>query len=399
VIWLSTLCNRSSLLLAFLFFICFSSNSFAVDCQSGYPSTTPEFKWAGFGSETFPSGELACASSSYMNYMSATSVDTSVQSETSVKCTFQPHGQIGFSNRSAGCADGYNLVGSQCVAACTPPAECPTAGTTKNSSVAVSGISGQQGIGASMCADSGGSSCGIKCNSGIASYNDVSGQSSVYCDSYEFTGSACTSAPVAAPVTSVPATNQATPINSPPKSKQDCPGGSGFAEVNNVGMCLPSGTQFSGGATTQTSSGGSVSTSSVTTVNAGGTNTTTTVTTYKDAAGNVTYSGTGTSTGSINQAVTGGGIGQGDKPSFGDAPTFDSTLPQEATLNIKAQGNPVFSTEIFASTPSCPAPITYTAMGQELSIDFASICAFSDVIRGIILLLSAVTAMRSLVTS
>ncbi|MDP1595169.1 MAG: virulence factor TspB C-terminal domain-related protein [Gallionella sp.] len=295
------------------------------------------------------------------------------------------------------CPTGYTYDGTQCVNSCTPPADCPSAGTKKSASVALSGITGQAGISTTMCADSGGTNCGVSCSSGIASYNDVSGQSSVYCDSYTFTGSACSDpALVAAPVTGVPATNQATPVNSPPKTKQDCPGGSGFAEVNNVGMCLPSGTTYTGSSTTTTSTTGSVTTTSTTTVNQTGGNTTTTIKTHKDSGGNITYSGSTTDSPSINQLNS---PGAGDKPSLGDAPTFDTTLPSEATFNIKAQGNPVFSTEIFASTASCPAPIAYAAMGQEFSIDFSGICALADIIRGIVLLLAAIVSMRSLVTN
>ena len=406
---LSTLFSPLYWLLASSFFTCFLSDSF--------DSTMPSVKFR-MGSSYFDSGSAACAT----NTSSGNTFYTSIGSQTTPSGPtaldgLWVYGFVGGEMGACGWVQGNTsgpgvvqyetcpypgetqIVGGhmQCGTGPLEP-DCPTAGTKKNSSVAVSGISGQQGIGGSLCADSGGSSCGIKCNSGIASYNDTSGQSSVYCDSYEFTGSGCTSAPVAAPVTSVPATNQATPINSPPKSKQDCPGGSGFAEVNNVGMCLPSGTSYSGGATTTTSSTGSVTSTSTTVINKGGTSTTTTVNTYKDAAGNTTYEGTSTTSGSINQAA-GGGTGQGDKPSFGDAPTFDPTLPQESTFTIKAQGNPVFSTEIFQSSASCPAPIVFSAMNQEFSIDFAAVCSYADMIRGMVLLISAIAAMRIVTTS
>jgi len=260
-----------------------------------------------------------------------------------------------------------------CIYTCTEP--CPSSETTKKDAIALSGISGQQGIGASMCAGSGGSDCAIKCNSGIASYNEVSGQSSVYCENYEFTGSGCTNTSlVATSVSTVPSTIKATPVNDPPKSREDCPGGS----------------------STTTSTSGSVTTTSTTTVNPGGTNTTTTTTTYKDGSGNVTYSGTTTGTDGINQA---GNNGQGgEKLNLGDAPVFDQSLPTETNFNIKAQGNPVFSTEIFATTASCPAPITFSAMGKDFNIDFSPICALADIIRGIVLMLSAIVAMRAVVT-
>ncbi|TXI41535.1 MAG: hypothetical protein E6Q59_02035 [Nitrosomonas sp.] len=73
--------------------------------------------------------------------------------------------------------------------------------------------------------------------------NEVSGQSSVYCESYEFTGADCTNTSlVVTPVSTVPSTIKATPVNDPPKSREDCPGDFGFTQVNNVGMYLPSGT-------------------------------------------------------------------------------------------------------------------------------------------------------------
>ena len=285
---------------------------------------------------------------------------------------------------------------------CTVPPECPTAGTKKTNPLALTGISGQQGIGVSMCADSGGSSCGISCKSGIASYNETSGQSSVYCDSYEFSGSACSStAPIATSVSSVPTQNQATPVNTPPKSKADCPGGSGFAEINNVGMCLPSGTQYTAGSSTTSSESGSVTSTSTTTINNNGTSTTTTINTYKDAAGNVTYSGTGTQTGSTNLAdgTTPGGQKGTNPTDLGTAPTFDSTLPGEGAFTPKVQSNPIISTTIFNSSSSCPAPIEFSAMNQAFTISFQPICDLSDIIRGIVLLLSGIVAMRAVVSN
>jgi hypothetical protein len=398
--WLSTHCKVFfSLLLCSSAF--YSLSSYSQTCSS-YPAS--QGSWLASGSRYVSDISTACGDAERIAAHTGGHTGTfnrSVMVNPSVyKCyanvpNFIDDFYVGNTQQQSACADGYSLVNGMCTQPCADP--CPAAGTKKNATVALSGIAGQAGIGVSMCADSGSSSCGMTCTSGIASYNDVSGQSSVYCESYTFTGSGCpANTPTAAPVSAVPTQNQATPVNNPPKSKQDCPGGSGFAEVNNVGMCLPSGTQVSGASTTQTSTGGgSVTSTSTTTVNSNGTNTTTTTTTYKDSQGNVTYSGTGTATDGINQA---GVPGQGDKPNLGDAPTFDPTLPQEATFNIKAQGNPVFSTEIFQTSASCPPDITYSVMGKDLSISFSSLCAFADVIRGIILMLSALVSMRVVVT-
>jgi hypothetical protein len=161
-------------------------------------------------------------------------------------------------------------------------------------------------------------------------------------------------------------------------------------------MCLPSGTTIKDTPTTTTSSGGSVTAQTTSTVTSTGGTTTTTTTTYKDASGNVTYSGTTTGTTPLNQAST---PGQGDKPGLGDAPTFDPTLPQESTFTTRSQGNPVFSTEVFSVSASCPAPITFTAMDKNFSIDFTPICDLAAIVRGIILMLSAIVAMRAVVTS
>lgn len=407
--WLSTLCK-----VTFSLLLCSSASFFSSSVYAFVPAPVGYFSGA-TGNTVYSSASSLCTAAGYAQITGPfnQTVSTGPNSYGGDKMVFVEVGfEYGWCVVNSGSTNGPQFYQySYCPSSGTtqvvnghmqcegdPPPDCPTAGTAKKDSIALSGISGQQGISAGMCAGTSGGDCGITCKSGIATYNDVSGQSSVYCESYEYTGSACTTPSlVATPVSSVPTQNQATPVNSPPKSKQDCPGGSGFAEVNNVGMCLPSGTNVTGAATTQTSTGGgSVSSTSTTTVNSNGTNTTTTTTTYKDAQGNVTYSGTGTATDGINQA---GVPGQGDKPNLGDAPTFDPTLPQEATFNIKAQGNPVFSTEIFQTSASCPPDITYSVMGKDLSISFSSLCAYADVLRGIILMLSALVSMRVVVTS
>ncbi len=403
--WLSTHCNPLCWLPAFLLFFCFSNSA-----NAWVPGT---LRWVVSG--TWGDSATALCSGkgyAYANILAAQGVNTGPMTQGEYYfytyvglpygwCATYEGGTNGpqvFQYQTCPYPGEYRIVSNRMECAGDPPPPCPVSGTTKKDTIALSGISGQQGIGASMCAGSGGSDCAIKCNSGIASYNEVSGQSSVYCENYEFTGADCTNTSlVATPVSTVPSTIKATPVNDPPKSREDCPGGSGFAQVNNVGMCLPSGTQFSGGSSTTTSTSGSVTTTSTTTVNPGGTNTTTTTTTYKDGSGNVTYSGTTTGTDGINQA---GNNGQGgEKLNLGDAPVFDQSLPTETNFNIKAQGNPVFSTEIFATSASCPAPITFSAMGKDFNIDFSPICALADIIRGIVLMLSAIVAMRSLVNN
>lgn len=392
-----------------LFFFCFSNSVYSRICAPGELTTTPSVGFyyvAGINSYKYPSPSIACSSAAsidkfwgdgYTGSGSGTGPTACTVTKTSTGTTFL---QASITFSAGTCPTGFVLDGSICRNTCTPEEPCPSAGTEKKATVALSGISGEQGIGVSMCVESGTSNCNMTCSSGIASYNDVTGQSSVYCESYTFTGTNCTdTSKTASPVTSVPTQNQATPLNNPPKSKEDCPGGSGFATVNNVGMCLPSGTKYTdASSTTTTQGGGSVTTTSTTTTNNNGTTSTTTVNTYKDASGNVTYSGTTTGTSSLNQNGTTGGQGDNKPPNLGNAPTFDSTLPQESTFNIKAQSNPVFSTQIFQSSATCPPDITYSVLGRDLSISFSSICAFADVIRGIILMLSALVSMRVVVS-
>lgn len=163
-------------------------------------------------------------------------------------------------------------------------------------------------------------------------------------------------------------------------------------------MCLQGGTKYDSGSTTSTlSSGGSVSTSSTTTINKDGTTTTTTTTIYKDAGGNVTGTDVSVSGGSVNQ--TDGNKPGNDKPlNLGPAPTFDGTLPNDPTFNIKTITNPTLSTSIFDVSASCPEPLTFEAMGRSFEITFQPICDLADIIRGIILMMSAIVAIRAVVT-
>ena len=401
----------SYLLAAFLLF------TFFID--SVYASTASEKKYI-WNNQQYSSGSAACAAAgTNLTYIS-TSTRTGAGGPFNVASSFWLYYYVGADigdckntsnqvvtsiNQGEVCPISGQYVLSNGHMYCgtgDPEPVCPAAGTKKTSPLALGGLSGQQGISANMCAGTSGGDCGIKCSSGIASYNDVSGQSSVYCDTYEFTGAACTNTSlVASSVSSVPTANQATPVNTPPKSKADCPGGSGFAEVNNVGMCLPSGTQYSSGNSTTSSSTGSVTSTSTTTINNNGTATTTTINTYKDAAGNITYSGTGTQTGSTNLADGTGINGQkGTNPTdLGTAPTFDNTLPGEGAFTPKVQSNPIISTTIFNSSSSCPAPIEFSAMNQAFTISFQPICDLSDIIRGIVLLLSGIVAMRAVVSN
>lgn len=281
--------------------------------------------------------------------------------------------------------DGLMYCGS---GAYVPPT-CPAEGTK------VDGAYTTTSTGETSCFTSpSGATCNVTNGSSISTTDPVSGTVTSWVTSGTYSSGTCTQSNTTAQPTQ-PTTQNVTPVNNPPKSAADCPGGSGFAQINNTAMCLPSGTTIKDTPTTTTSTGGSVTAQTTSTVTSTGGTTTTTTTTYKDASGNVTYSGTTTGTTPLNQAST----GQGDKPGLGDAPTFDPTLPQESTFTTRSQGNPVFSTEVFSVTASCPAPITFTAMEKNFSIDFTPICDLAAIVRGIILMLSAIVAMRAVVTS
>ena len=412
---LSNRCRVFCWLPAFLSFICFSSNSYA--------STAPSNVWIGGGSYDGTSGSQLCTSKGYSSFTGGffQTVNPSPGFIAGVGYFHTYLGsEYGWCASYEGATNGPQVFQSDfCSEAgyimqdgrmyCgtgpyVPPEPCPTAGTVSSGTNYL--LDNQLiSTGSTICTDEGGSECAATCTDAVSVNNPVTGIIASMCFSYTSTGSSCDpETPIGVVATDLPPTMTATPTTSPPASKNDCPGGSGFAEVNGVGKCMPAGTTYSGPASTSSSGSGSVTNITSTTINNNGSTTTTTISTYKDAAGNITYEGASTSGGGAiaiggTGSGTGSGTGDGQKLDFGPAPVNDETLPSEATFTVKAQGNPVFSTEIFTTTASCPAPITYTAMGQELSIDFSPICAFSDVIRGIILMLAAIVSLRSIVTS
>lgn len=396
--WLLIHCRAFFWLPLCLFSFCFSNSVYSRICAPGELTTTPSVGYyyvAGINSYKYPSPSIACSSAAsidkfwgdgYTGSGSGTGPTACTVTKTSTGTTFL---QASITFSAGTCPTGFVLDGSICRNTCTPEEPCPAADTKLSEGFAITGSS------SSSCYEtSTGAKCQVTHGDTVSTTNPDTGITTGWVASARYTGATCQTVDTTHS-SDVPTSMQATPVNNPPKTSADCPGGSGFAEVNNKTMCLPSGTTMTGASSTQTSSGGSVTNTSVTTItNTGGTSTTT-ITTYKDGNGNVIYSGTGTSRDGLNQAGT---TGQGDKPGLGTAPTFDSTLPQESNFNIKAQGNPVFSTQIFQSSASCPADITYSVMGRDLSISFSSICAFADVIRGIILMLSALVSMRVVVS-
>lgn len=296
---------------------------------------------------------------------------------------------------------GYTIISGRMACGTGPiVVPCPTAGTKSSGgfSVSVASTSGSSNV--FNCADSSGTSCAASCNSGIASYDSNTGMTNVYCSSVTYSGSNCATSDTKGTSTgSVPSTNTVAPVNNPPKSITDCPAGSGFAQINNTGMCLAGGTKVDGATnTTSISGGGSTTSTDQTTINKDGTTTTTRTTTTRDAGGTVTGTSTYTFSGGIDQS-SGNGNGGNDKPlNLGPAPAFDGTLPNDPTFNIKTVTNPTLSTSLFGVSASCPAPITFSALGRSFEISFQPICDLADIIRGIILMLSAIVAIRAVVT-
>lgn len=396
--WLSTRCNPLCWLPAFLLFF-FSSSSFSSSCTPGYPLSLPSvgfYRIAGISGYDYPSPSIGCSAAAsvdkfwgegYTGSGSGTGSDACTVTKTSDGTT----NKTSISFIAGSCPSGYSVSGTTCVQNCTPT--CPAAGTAGSGSMSVFDISGAIPASGNVCTEDNDKVCVATCTGGCMSgYNDVTGKSWWIAESFSYTGQTCSSSGSTAtaytPVT-------VTPVNTPPKTSADCPGGSGFAQINNVGMCLPSGTTFSGGTSTASITGGGSSTvTSTTTINRDGTSTTTTTTTNKDSGGTVTGTTTDTSTGSLNQ-----NNGGNDKPlNLGPAPAFDSTLPNDPTFNIKTITNPTLSTSLFGVSASCPEPLTFEAMGRSFEITFQPICDLADIIRGIILMLSAIVAIRAVVT-
>jgi len=291
-----------------------------------------------------------------------------------------------------------------------PVTTCPAAGTKINTPITTAPVTGNQTFGSmNLCTESAGASCAISCGDAMISYNADTNKSTAYCSSHTFSGSACDTGTIANLTTNLNSTAAVTPLVNPPKSSADCPGGTGFAEVNNKTMCLPGGSTYTGGSTSTTTSTGSTTTTSTTIINNNGTSTTTLTTNTFDTGGTLTGTTTTSYEGTPGQIAnlgalggTSGGSGTSPAPyDPGTAPTFDSTLPGEtATPSPKTFGIPTISTTLFTpSASACPAPILFTAMGKDLSIGFQPICDLSSIIRGIILMLASIIGLRILITN
>lgn len=372
---LSILFNRLFWLLAFSFFFFFSSSVFA-SCPAGYPSTTGNISYYPSGwlhvTDYQPTQSLACAALQASGVYGGTALSYDSGQN---KCVGTG---VSLSVLSSGsCAAGYTLNGSECTCQ-----SCPDSGSFFGAGqISGSGSSGCSG----GCSITSGGSC-------ISSNDPITGLvSSNWCSNWTYTGASCTGddATQSEAPDSVPSENGGRPTK-----PSDCPPQTGYAEVNGSSMCLPSGSSYSGGSATSTdsSTGNTTQINTTTTINNDGTRTTTTITNVYGSGGGLLSTNTTTQT----DGQIGDGKGKEDS-SFGDAPTFDDTLPGEAVFDIKTQTGQTLSTDIFSVSASCPAPIVFEALGQEFSIGFQPVCDLAHIIRGIILMLAAIAAIRIIV--
>jgi hypothetical protein len=370
---------------AFLLFF-YSSSSFSAQCPAGYPSTIDpggSYIVAGQSSYKYPSPEIGCSNAAsidkfwgngYTGSGSGVGSSACTVTKTSDNTTFQT--SIAFS--SGNCPPDYALVNG----VCTCDASCPAAGSFFGAGE-VSG-SGSSGC-SNNCAITSGGSC-------IASNDPITGTvSSNWCSNWTYTGGSCTGddATQSESPEGVPSENGGRPTK-----PSDCPPQTGYAEINGVASCLPSGSTYGSGSSTSTdsSTGNTTQVNTTTTINSDGSRTTTTITNVYDSGGGLLSTNTTTQT----DGQIGDGKGKEDS-SFGDAPSFDDTLPGEAVFDIQTQTGQTLSTDIFSVSASCPAPIVFEALGQEFSIGFQPVCDLAHIIRGIILMLAAIAAIRIIV--
>jgi len=97
---------------------------------SGFPTSTPVYKWAGYNGAYFPDPYTACNSPAYLTYRGAVSASPSMVTETNYDCGFKTSSGYhvdGWSGRISGCADNYVLTGSTCTLQGNPDPKPPAA--------------------------------------------------------------------------------------------------------------------------------------------------------------------------------------------------------------------------------------------------------------------------------
>lgn len=404
--WLSTHCNPLFWLPVFLLFFCFSGKAL-----SFIPAGTEWFSSNNFGSS--PSALCSAAGYAYVKtgfYQTVAGAPFISGSRTALSYVGAEYGWCGsyaggtngpqvFQYETCPYPGDTQVVNGHLQCAGDPPVNCPSSGTNSGKSYSISYLGDKSSEPTpTLCSsnpDGSSSNCSASCNNAVKTYHPDLGITDIFCGSVSYSGASCGSPSGVAD--GGLGNNTVAPVNNPPKSISDCPAGSGFASINNVNVCLAGGTKYDGGTTTTTSSSGSTTTTTdQTTVNKDGTTTTTRTTTTKDASGNVTGIDVTVMSGSVNQAD---GKGTDNKPiDLGAPPDFDSSLPNDSNFNIKSVSNPIFSTTLFGTSGSCPAPLTFEVFGRSFSIPFQPVCDLADIIRGIVLLLSAIVALRAVVS-
>jgi Neisseria meningitidis TspB protein len=396
--WLSILFKVLSWRVLFLLSIFYTSNVNSEECDPDFPNTVPltSSSWSGWNSAQFPTAQTSCQDCARIEATVGSCSEYAYEDHVlltgnTYQCKVHRISNpvviftAGNTSLGDGCPDGYTSNGSQCINDCSD-IECDDPGTSAGESF----WNGSKGVGA--CVDG----CAIQADAGCISVTSaISGITTTSCTQTSFTGQLCNDQPDVVVGANVKDDIAVPPENDPPQSTQDCSPGTGFAQVNNETMCLPSGTTIDGDTTTSTSDGGTTTETTTTTINPDGTTTTETTSSFTDDDGN-TISGTTTTQGGINQAGSGSGNNP-DNNGLGPAPTFDASLPDEPEINILSVPTPTLSMDVFSNSASCPAPITFSAMDQDFEISFDSVCDFADVIRGVILLLSAIAAIRIIV--
>ncbi|MBV6388706.1 MAG: hypothetical protein JNIBNLAF_00300 [Nitrosomonas europaea] len=296
----------------------------------------------------------------------------------------------------------YTVVDDQLWCGSDPPPApaCPSSGTSVGHTLITGDITGSASIaGTGVCISNPdapgtpGAVCGVQCNSGAVSVDPVTGVSQMYCQTASFTGGTCSGGSVAG----------ADPGPDPEFGEEkepegNCPPGTASGQINDLDVCLPSGSTVSNDVKKVTQGNKTLTTTKNQTVNPDGSVTTTITNIYNDGTSSTSSTTTTTddkiNAGGNDSSNNGGKDGSEDMP----IPDMDTSLGGFEALPTRVPDNPVFSTSIIATSASCPPPITFTVMDIDLSIDFEPVCDLAPMIRAIMLILAGVVALRVVVS-
>ena len=395
--WLNR-CKASFYLRAFFLFIFFSGNALALD---------PIIGWQFVGRQTVhaePEGACAEWCALYPAAINTCVFPANSSNQTCVTCV-GGGGNCANPVRAASCPEGEVNVDGVCVVPEVP--DCPAAGATTYPTALDGGFFVAAGAGpyetgpngSSFCLPYNDDLCEVKCTTGMVGPNPIASGQVAACTSLTATGAVCN--PASMPELTVDlnplAVEPETGPGTEPDSPADCPPGTGFAQVNNQKMCLPSGTTGSAGSSSSSSSdGGSTVSDSNWSVNPDGTTTTNTNTTV-NLPGGGSLSSSSTNTSGID-----GADGKDAPPiDFGPAPSFDDSAVDGLGDEPLPTGTPLAPFEadfsLFGTGGACPAPIAFTAMGVNLEIPFDSVCQFAGMIKALFILSAVFISLRVLV--